>query len=73
MTGNARIRRNAVTSVIHVNSGIRISDMPGARMFRIVTMKLNAAAREAIPSTCRLRIQKSMPCPGLYASPVIGE
>ena len=72
ITGNASTSRNDVTSVIQVNRGIRISDMPGARMLTIVTMKLNAAASDAMPSTCRLMIQKSIPWPGLYAVPVIG-
>jgi hypothetical protein len=31
-----------VTRVIQVNTGIRMSVMPGARMLRIVTMKLTA-------------------------------
>ena len=65
MTGKASIRRKEVSRVIQVNRGIRNSDMPGALMFRIVTMKLNAAAKEAMPRIWRLRIQKSMPWPGL--------
>ena len=51
ITGNASTSRIAVTSVIHVNSGIRMSVMPGARMLRMVTMKLNDAASDATPST----------------------
>ena len=39
---------------------MRISDMPGARMLMIVTMKLNAPAIEATPSTWRPSIQKSI-------------
>ena len=72
ITGNASTSRNEVTRVIHVKSGIRISDMPGARILTIVTMKLKAAASEAMPSTCRLTAQKSMPWPGLKSLPVIG-
>ncbi len=33
-------------NAIHVNTGRRISVMPGARMLMIVMMKLNAAAIE---------------------------
>ena len=65
ITGNARIRRKDVTSVIQVNRGSRMKPMPGALMLRMVTIKLNAAAREAMPSICRLMIQKSIPWPGL--------
>ena len=72
MTGKASTSRKDVMSVIHVKSGIRISDMPGARMLIMVTMKLKAAASDAMPSTCRLIAQKSMPCPGLYWIPVMG-
>ena len=72
MTGKARISRNEVTSVIQVNSGIRMRVIPGARMLRMVTMKLNAAANEAMPRSCKLMIQKSMPWPRFCASPVRG-
>ena len=67
MTGIAKMSRNDVTSVIHTNTGMRNSVMPGARMFRIVTMKLRPAAIEAIPRICRPKAQKSMPWPGEYA------
>ena len=36
-------------------------------------MKLNDAASDAMPSTCRDRIHTSMPCPALYVMPVSGE
>ena len=49
MTGIAKISRNEVTSVIQTNSGIRNSVIPGARMFRIVTMKFSPEAIEATP------------------------
>ena len=72
ITGNASTRRNEVTRVIQVNRGMRMRDIPGARMLTMVTMKLKAAAREAIPRIWRLTTQKSMPWAGLYAEPVIG-
>ena len=62
--GKASTIRNCTTSDIHTNSGMRISVMPGARMFRIVTMKLTAAMIDDAPSTCRLNIQKSVARPG---------
>ena len=65
MTGKASTNRIAVTMVIHVNSGIRIRPMPGARIFSIVTMKLKDAASDAMPSTCNEMIHTSMPCPRL--------
>ena len=65
ITGNASINRKEVTKVIQVNRGMRSRVIPGARMFIMVTMKLKAAASEAMPSICRLTIQKSIPCPGL--------
>ena len=49
---------------IHVNIGIRISDMPGARRLMIVVMKLNAAASDEMPRICRPSTQKSMFSPG---------
>ncbi len=36
-------------NAIHVNIGMRMSCMPGARMLMIVVMKLNAAASELTP------------------------
>ena len=39
---------------------MRISVMPGARRLMMVVMKLNAAARDEMPSTCRPATQKSM-------------
>ena len=48
--GIANSVRNAITSIIHTNTGMRISVMPGARMLRMVTMKLTAVATEPMPS-----------------------
>ena len=59
ITGNAVMTRNWVTKVIHVNGGRRSIRIPGARMFRIVTMKLNPAASDAMPSICSPSNQKS--------------
>ena len=48
----------------HVNSGIRVSRMPGARMLWMVTMKLIAPRIEDSDRMCSPTIQKSMPWPG---------
>ena len=64
MTGNASTSRNCTTNDIHVNIGMRIRFMPGARMLMIVVMKLNAAASDATPRICRPSTQKSMFSPG---------
>ena len=48
--GIANSVRNAITSIIHTNTGMRIIVMPGARMLRIVTKKLTAVATEPMPS-----------------------
>jgi len=64
ITGNAVMIRNCVTSVIHVKTGRRISLRPGARRFRMVTMKLNPAASDEMPRIWRPSIQKSMFGPG---------
>jgi len=47
--GNANTTRNCTTRVIHTNTGSRIMVMPGARMLRMVTMKLKPAARDETP------------------------
>ena len=56
--------RNWTTSVIHTNTGMRIRVIPGARMLRMVTMKLTAAIMDETPRISRLRSQKSTPGPG---------
>ena len=61
ITGIAKMIRNDVTRVIQTNRGMRKSVIPGARMFRIVTMKLNPEASEAIPRICTPSAQKSTP------------
>jgi len=50
--------------LIQTNIGIRMSVMPGARRFTIVTKKLTAAASEAMPRIWRPISQKSTLCPG---------
>jgi len=49
--------RKEVTSVIQMKTGMRSSVIPGALMLKIVTMKLNPAAMEAIPRINRPNAQ----------------
>src|SRR5947199_8222054 len=63
-TGRARRSRNVVTRIDHTNSGILCSVMPGARMLKIVVMKLIAPRIEDAPARCSDRIAKSTAGPG---------
>src|SRR5690606_38533237 len=58
-TGSASTSRNAVTSTDHTNSGILCSVMPGARMLKMVVMKLIELMIEAAPARCSAKIAKS--------------
>ena len=71
MIGIANTVRNATTVIIQVNTGMRMSVMPGARMLRMVTMKLIADVVEPMPSSTMPTHQKSGPWPG-SAPPEIG-
>ena len=64
--------RTDVTKVIQVKTGILVSDMPGARMFRMVTMKLRPAAMDATPRMFRPMTQKFIPLVGLKATCELG-
>jgi hypothetical protein len=63
-TGNARSNRKAVTSTDQTNSGILCSVMPGARMLKIVVMKLIAPRIDDAPARCSAKIAKSIAGPG---------
>ncbi len=63
-TGSDRSSRNAVISTAHTNSGILCSVMPGARMLKIVVMKLIAPRIDEAPAMCSDRIAKSIAGPG---------
>ena len=64
ITGMANSSRNWMTSTIHVNTGMRISDMPLVRMLSAVTIRLMAPVCEAMPVIIRPRAQMSMPLVG---------
>jgi hypothetical protein len=72
MTGNASMIRNCVTNTFHVNMGMRMRFIPGARMLMIVVMKLNDAASELTPRIWMPMTQKSMFMPGEYCIVVSG-
>ncbi len=69
-TGSDSTSRNAVTSTDQANSGILCSVMPGARMLKIVVMKLIAPRMDEAPATCSARMTKSIDGPG---EPVLDE
>src|SRR6187401_1238309 len=58
-TGSDNSSRNTVTRIDHTNSGILCSVMPGARMLKIVVMKLIAPMIEPAPARCSEKIAKS--------------
>jgi len=63
-TGSASSSRNAVTSTDHTNSGILCSVMPGARMLKMVVMKLIAPRIDDAPARWSERIAMSVDGPG---------
>src|SRR5438132_1318614 len=64
ITGNERRSRNTVTRIDQTNSGILCSVMPGARMLKIVVMKLMAPRIEDAPARWIDRMAKSIAGPG---------
>ncbi len=62
-TGRASRSRNTVTRIDHTNSGIRCRVMPGARMLKMVVMKLIAPRIELAPARWMARIVQSMAGP----------
>jgi hypothetical protein len=50
-TGTANKRRITVTKTLQTNRGIRWKLIPGARMLRIVVIKLTAPKIEEAPAT----------------------
>ena len=68
ITGMANSSRNWMTRIIQVNTGMRMNDMPLARMLSAVMMRLIDPVSEARPVICRPSTQKSMPLVGEYGS-----
>ena len=73
ITGIANSRSSWTMKSIHVRMGIFMSVIPGALIFRTVTMRLIAPTREAIPVIWRPIAKKSMPLLGEKRTPVLGE
>ena len=63
-TGSDSSSRNTVTRIDHTNSGILCRVMPGARMLKMVVMKLIAPRIEDAPAICSEKIAKSIAGPG---------
>ena len=55
----ASSKRTAVISVAHTNKGILCMVMPGARMLRMVVIKLVAPRIDEAPARCSARMAKS--------------
>jgi hypothetical protein len=53
-----------VTSIDHTNSGILCSVMPGARMLKMVVMKLAAPRIELAPARCSENSARSIAMEG---------
>jgi hypothetical protein len=69
-TGSDSSSRKAVISTDQANSGMRCRVMPGARMLKIVVMKLMAPRIDEAPARWRARITRSIDCP---VWPVVDE
>jgi hypothetical protein len=59
-TGSASSKRNAVTRIDQTKSGMRCSVIPGARMWKIVVMKLIELMIDEAPARCSEAIAMSM-------------
>ena len=63
-TGSDSSSRNVVTRIDQTKSGILCSVMPGARMLKIVVMKLIAPRIEEAPAMWSEKIARSIAGPG---------
>src|SRR3569623_3438025 len=63
-TGSDSSSRKALTSTDQTKSGILCKVMPGARMLKMVVMKLIAPRIDDAPARCSERIAKSTAGPG---------
>ncbi len=64
MTGVASRMRAWVTSTVHTKIGIRNRVIPGARILKMVVRKLTEPRIEAVPTTARPMIHRSVPSSG---------
>src|SRR6267143_5793578 len=63
-TGSASSNRKAVTRIDHTKSGMRCKVIPGARMLKIVVMKLIELMIDEAPARCSEKIAMSIEGPG---------
>ena len=63
-TGMASSNRNAVTRIDHTNNGILCNVIPGARILKIVAMKLMAPRIDEAPARCSAKMARSTAMPG---------
>jgi hypothetical protein len=68
-TGSDSSSKNAVTRIDQTKSGILCSVMPGARMLKIVVMKLMAPRIDEAPARCSEKIAMSIAMPGCPTGP----
>ena len=68
-TGSASSSRKTVTRIDQTNSGILCRVMPGARMLKMVVMKLMAPRIDDAPARCSEKIAMSTDGP-LWKSPL---
>ena len=72
IAGMAKITMNAVTSIAHTKSGTRLSDMPGARSFSVVTTSSTAPTSAASSVKVIIWAHTSMRLPGAWSGPASG-
>src|SRR4051812_30179040 len=70
--GIAKMIMNETTSCAQTKSGMRFSDIPGARILNVVTMMFTAAVSAAISVKVTTCAHTSMRCPGENCGPESG-
>jgi len=70
--GIANITMKAVTSIAQTKSGIRLSDMPGARSLNTVVMRMIASSSADSSVKVTSWAQKSARLPAEYSGPAKG-
>ena len=70
--GMANTVMNEVTRIAQTSSGMRLSDMPGARCLKIVTISWTAIPSAESSVKVTIWAQKSERLPGEYSGPASG-
>ena len=65
-TGNENRISTDTATMFHVKIGMRNIVMPGARIPKIVAIRLTAPRIDEVPTSIRPTIQRSAPAPGEY-------